>query len=195
MSSLREAVGDAAVALVCSSSTGPDDSCVDLLSTTAPRTTALWVTYTRPPSACLDHFRAAGSSGSLSVIAVGDMPTDVPDSEAVTVKSVSTPDDLTGLGITLSQALSTHEDAVVCFDSLTALLQYVETERAYEFLNALTGHLYAADARAHFHLDPAVHDTRTVDALASLFDVVVEAEDGGWSARHRKLLQERSRKI
>mgnify|MGYP000591950780 CR=1 FL=1 len=117
------------------------------------------------------------------------MPTETETADDVTVKSVSTPDDLTGLGITLSQALSTHEDAVVCFDSLTVLLQYVDTETAYEFLNALTGHLYAADARAHFHLDPAAHDTQTVDALASLFDAIVEAEGEAWSARRRELLQ------
>lgn len=189
MSTLREAVGDATAALVCASSMGSEESCLDLLSTTAPETTVLWVTYSRSPSDCVERFRATGAPGSLSVIAVGDMSTDVPDGDDVTVKSVSTPDDLTGLGITLSQALSTHDDAVVCFDSLTVLLQYVDTETAYEFLNALTGHLYAADARAHFHLDPAAHDSRTVDALASLFDAIAEPEDGEWSARHRPLLQ------
>lgn len=189
MRTLRDAVGDATSVLVCTSSMGPEDSCVELLSTTTPETTVLWVTYSRPPSDCIEAFREADASGSLSVIAVGDMPTETDAADDVTVKSVSTPDDLTGLGITLSQALSTHEDAVVCFDSLTVLLQYVETETAYEFLNALTGHLYAADARANFHLDPAAHDTRTIDPLASLFDAIVEREDGEWSVRRRKLLQ------
>jgi len=189
MSTLRAAVGDATSALICTPSMGSGEDCVELLSATTPETTVLWVTYTRPPSACVEAFRAVDASGSLSVIAVGDMPTETETADDVTVKSVSTPDDLTGLGITLSQALSTHEDAVVCFDSLTVLLQYVDTETAYEFLNALTGHLYAADARAHFHLDPAAHDTQTVDALASLFDAIVEPEGEAWSARRRELLQ------
>lgn len=190
MSTLGEALSGTTSALVCAPSMGSENSCVDLLSTTTPETTVLWVTYTRPPSVCIDRFRAADASGSLSVIAIGDMPTLTPDADDVTVRSVSTPDDLTGLGITLSQALSTHEDAVVCFDSLTVLLRYVDTETAYEFLNVLTGHLYAADARAHFHLDPTTHDTRTVDALASLFDAIVEREDDAWSVRRRRLLQE-----
>ena len=189
MSTLREAVGDATSALVCPSSMGSADSCVDLLSATMPETTVLWVTYTRPPSACIETFRAADVSGSLSVIGVGDMPTETVEADDVTVKSVSTPDDLTGLGITLSQTLSAHEDAVVCFDSLTTLLQHVDTETAYEFLNVLTGQLHAADASAHFHLDPAAHDSRTVDALTSLFDAIVEGEAGSWSARRRQLLQ------
>lgn len=190
MSTLREAVGDAASALVCTSSMDPEDGCVDLLSATGPETTVLWVTYSRPPSVCVDIFRTADARGSLSVIAVGDMPTETVAADDVTVTSVSTPDDLTGLGITLSQALSTHENAVVCFDSLTVLLQYVDVERAYEFLNALTGQLYAAEGRAHFHINPAAHDTQTVDALASLFDAIAECEDGDWSARRRPLFQE-----
>jgi len=190
MSELRAAVGDATAALVCASSMGPEDGCLELLSAATAETTVLWVTYTRSPSDCLEHYREAGAAGSLSVIAVGDMSTDTPDVADVTVKSVSTPDDLTGLGITLSQALSTHEDAIICFDSLTVLLQYVDHETAYEFLNAVTGHLYAADARAHFHLDPAAHDSQTVDALASLFDVIVERNDGEWSARRRRLLHQ-----
>ena len=190
MSTLREAVGDVPVALVCAPSMGSEDGCVELLSAATAETTVLWVTYTRPPRDCIEQYRAVGAPGSLTVIAVGDMPTDAPaDAGDVTVKSVSTPDDLTGLGITLSQALSTHEDAIVCFDSLTVLLQYVDHETAYEFLNAVTGHLYAADARAHFHLDPNAHEARTVDALASLFDAIVERRDGDWSARRRKLLQ------
>ncbi|MFC6756790.1 MULTISPECIES: DUF7504 family protein [Haloarcula] len=186
MSTLRAAVGDATTALVCTPPMEQGERCVDLLSATTPETMVLWVTYTTPPAACVEQFRADGAAGSLSVIAVGDMPTEAPD--GVTVKTVSTPDDLTGLGITLSQALSTHDDAVVCFDSLTVLLRHVDTETAYEFLNALTGHLYAADARARFHIDPTAHDTQTVDALASLFDAIVEGEDGAWAVRKRRLV-------
>jgi hypothetical protein len=58
------------------------------------------------------------------------------------------------------------------------MLQYVEVETAYEFLHAITGQLYAADARAHFHIDPTAHDRMTVDSIASLFDAVVEFDDG-----------------
>jgi len=39
------------------------------------------------------------------------------------------------------------------------------------------------------HLDPTTHDRETVDALASLFDAVVTADDGDCDVRTRKLLQ------
>ena len=189
MSEFPTSADDATAALVYTSSMGSTDRCSALLSTATEETTILWVTYTTPPSDCIEQYREAGGVGSLSIIAVGDMPTDTHDDATdVAVKSVSTPDDLTGLGITLSQALSTHEDPLVCFDSLSVLLQYVDRETAYEFLNAVTGHLYAADASALFHLDPNAHDTQTVDALGSLFDAIVECEDGEWSVRRERLL-------
>lgn len=189
MSEFPISADDATAALVYTSSMGATDHCSALLSTAAEETTILWVTYTSPPSDCIEQYREAGGSGSLSIIAVGDMPTETPpDAPDVTVKSVSTPDDLTGLGITLSQALSTHEDALVCFDSLSVLLQYVDRETAYEFLNAVTSHLYAGDASALFYLDPSAHETATIDALGSLFDAIVDREDGEWSIRREILL-------
>jgi len=190
MSELPGAVGDAAATLVCTSSMGSGNGCEELLGGATEETDVLWVTYTCSPADCIERWRAAGGTGSLSVIAVGDMPTDtVSDEPDVTVQSVSTPDDLTGLGIILSQALSETDQPVVCFDSLSVLLQYVDHETAYEFLNAVTGHLHAADASAHFHLDTSAHDTQTVDALASLFDAIAERRDGEWTVRRRRLLQ------
>jgi KaiC/GvpD/RAD55 family RecA-like ATPase len=189
MDSLREHVDTATTTLVCVPSMGTESRCADLLAAAGDDSTVLWVSFTRPPSACVEAYRAGyDTDAELSVIAVGDTAPADATPASVTVETVSTPDDLTGLGITLSQALSAHDDVVVCFDSLTVLLQYVDRETAYEFLNAVTGHLYATDATAHFHLDPAALDTETIDALASLFDAVAEREDGEWSVHKRKLL-------
>lgn len=189
MGSLSDRVDDAATTLVCAPSTGSENRCPGFMSAATGHT--MWVTYSRSPSACIEEYRATATaeSESLSVIAVGDMATVESPPDDVTVESVSAPEDLTGLGITLSQLLSDHEQATVCFDSLTVLLQYVDHETAYEFLNAVTGHLYAADASAHFHLDPTAHERREIDALASLFDAIAEWDDGEWSVRKRKLLQ------
>lgn len=196
MSALREVVGDAATTLVCTPSMSSTDGCQSLLSDADEETTVIWVSYTRSPAACAEQYREAmdrdgdrdGDGPSLLVIAVGDTAPDTSEPSGVSVQTVSAAQDLTGLGVTLSQTISAHEDVVLCFDSLTVLLQYVDRETAYEFLNAVTGHLYAADARAHFHLDPTAHDRRTVDALASLFDAFVERDDGEWAVRKRGLL-------
>ncbi|MFC7196871.1 hypothetical protein ACFQL4_23180 [Halosimplex aquaticum] len=128
------------------------------------------------------------TAGHAAVVVVGESPGSKPD--GVTVEHVSSPSDLTGLGIAISELLSEWEDAPrVCVDSLTAMLQYVEAETAYEFLHAITGQLYAANARAHFHIDPSAHDRTTVDSIASLFDAVVKFGDGEPRIRKRHLLQ------
>jgi hypothetical protein len=69
------------------------------------------------------------------------------------------------------------------------MLQYVDVETAYEFLHTITGQLYAADARAHFHVDPTAHDAETVDAIASLFDAVVTLGDADPEIRKRQVLE------
>lgn len=186
MSELREVVGAATSTLVCA----PSDASGwgDLLVGAGPETTVVWVTYTSSPGVCFETYRADGGDWELSVIAVGEeAAASAPD---VPVETVSAREDLTGLGILLSRTLTANDDVIVCFDSLTALLEYVDHETAYEFLNAVTGQLYAADAAAHFHLDPAAHDRQAVGMLASLFDVIVEWDDGDWTVRTRGLLRE-----
>ncbi|WP_435193776.1 DUF7504 family protein [Natronomonas sp. EA1] len=103
----------------------------------------------------------------------------------VKITSVSNPSDLTGLGIKTSQCLSAWEDSdnetVVCFDSLTTLLQFAEVRRVFQFLHVLTKRIDSTGATAHFHMDPEAHDQQTKATLKSLFDVTYElAPDGEW---------------
>lgn len=87
-------------------------------------------------------------------------------------------EDLTGLGITLSELLTADGDirTVVCFDSLTMLLQYIDVETAYQFLHIVTGRIHAVGATGLFHMDPTAHDDQTVAVMTSLFDVVVDLD-------------------
>ncbi|WP_336134944.1 DUF7504 family protein [Natronomonas amylolytica] len=84
------------------------------------------------------------------------------------------PNDLTGQGIAITEALSAGTE--VCFDSLTALLQYADRERSFQFLHSLGERCVDASATIHYHLDPATTDDRTVAALSMLMDAVVDTE-------------------
>lgn len=106
----------------------------------------------------------------------------------VSVASVSDPGDLTGLGIKISQALSSWEDAdndlALCFDSLTTLLQFADVQRVFQFVHVLTQRVESAGARAHFHMDANAHDSQEVATIRSLFDQTYElAADGTWRRR------------
>ncbi|WP_442905065.1 DUF7504 family protein [Haladaptatus sp. ZSTT2] len=184
--SLHSTLADTANILLCTPPMSPaaDDSCMELLTPpTETDVNVLWVAYSRTPDNCLTHWHQHGNTqpADISIINVGDS---VRSASAATggggpgpIQTVASAGDLTGLGIAISNVLSqwaeTDAQTVVCFDSLTALLQYVEPEKAYEFLHVLTGQLFAADAIAHFHISPDAHDDQTVAMLRSLFDAEV----------------------
>lgn len=80
----------------------------------------------------------------------------------------------------MGRVLDTFDDAdrvTLCFDSLTAFLQYVDVADAYRYLHALIERLWSAGAVGHFHVDPGAHGEETLDALTGLFDAVVELGD------------------
>jgi len=87
---------------------------------------------------------------------------------------VSSPRDLVGLWVTISlyveELAARGERTTLCFDSLTALLESVTSERAYRFVRLLLGRLRRANAASHFHLDPDGIDSGTVANFRSLFD-------------------------
>lgn len=157
---------------------GGDDTCQSLLTGGVQEPNVLYVSYTQQASACVQQWEESGAdAGNLGVITVGDASPETDRGDVVT-ENVSTPSDLTGLGIAIGQYLSEwDEPVVICFDSLTSMLQYVDFETAYEFLHAITGQVYAAGARAHFHIDPSAHSEQRVAGMTSLFDAKVAVDD------------------
>lgn len=164
------------------------DFCTTSLLAGADNPNVLFVSYTRRATDCVEQV-ADGSVGSIGVITVGDATSTVED-RSVTVERIATASDLTGLGIKIDEFLTTWDSPVhVCFDSLTSMLQYVDYQRAYEFLHAVTGKVHAADARAHFHMDPSAHDSEVVAGISSLVDARVTLENDDYTVQRRKLLE------
>jgi hypothetical protein len=100
----------------------------------------------------------------------------IQDSTADTVVTVT---DLAALGSTISKRLfdGTPETTrcVVCFQSLTELLEYNALEDVFQFLHLLTHQVRSTDAVAHFYLDPTVHDDEMIRTIKALFDTVVSS--------------------
>ncbi|WP_225336489.1 DUF7504 family protein [Halomicrobium urmianum] len=111
--------------------------------------------------------------------------------ESASVRTVSDPSNLTKLGIEITSALdeltAAEEDRrlVVCFRSLSPLLQYVSREELFKFVHLLADEFARTGAIAHFHMDPTAHDEQTVATFLHLFDGVVERDDGAWELRTR----------
>lgn len=145
---------------------------------------ALGVTYTQSPTDWLVRWRTESDVDRGAVVAVGEVGgSDTPQlPEGWRGERVTAPADLSGTGIALTNALADLEPlgpTAVCFDSVTALLQYAEVQSVFRFLHAVTGRVSNTDAVAHYHLDPAAHDDQTVATVRTLFDAVAQADARG----------------
>jgi len=180
--------GYTANALVHKPASPPEtDVCERLISVFEP-VNVLGVAIQHDPSyyirLCRDH-----QDLDPSRLAVVDVtPADNgPSYDDVTVKTVPDPQDLTGLGISVTQlvkqAARSDRPTVVCFDSLTPLLQYVDMDRCYRFLDMTTNRLSQVCAVSHAHVNPRAHDTQEIEQLSSAFDTVITSSGDGWSVR------------
>lgn len=176
-----------------------DAACADLLSVPSPADTdVLLVSLAGSPDDRIERWRSHADSvapAKLAVVVAGEparsaagaSPSD--DGTIPRVTTVSSPGDLSGLGIEISEQLEAWGDdgnrTVVCFHTLTTLFQYVDLEPAFQFLHVLTARVRIADARAHYHVDPAAHDDRELNTMRTLFDAVVEPSADGWTVRTR----------
>jgi len=164
------------------------DTCTDLLVDGASAPHVLFVTYTRRVDDCVEQVDDERVE-TVGAITVGDAPADT-DDESVSTDRVSTPSDLTGLGIKIDEYLSNRDTPVhICFDSVTSALQYVDYETVYKFIHAMNGKIHAADARAHYHIDPSAHDDEEVAGLVSLFDARLSIADDNPTVEKRKLIE------
>lgn len=184
---------------------GDGEACSSLLSAVPPdRANVLSVTFNQSPDARIEQWRATGGpddAANLGFVVVGDRVRSAavarpaggaePDDLGPTVVSVSSPADLTGIGIKLGNFFdewtSDSNELLLCFHTLTTFLQYADLRSVYQFVHALTGRVRAADGVGHFHLDPTAHDQRTVNTLLALFDAAVEQNgSGGWEVKRRR---------
>lgn len=135
-------------------------------------------------------------SANTRIISVGDFTrsttvhsteSDFPEAP-FQIDTVSEPNNLAELGIRVGEHLSACEgnqnQTIMCFHSLTNLLQNAGLLTVFRFLHVLSGRLSSAGAISHYHMDPSAHDEQTLRTIAPLFDAVIEvSEDGEWAIR------------
>ena len=101
-----------------------------------------------------------------------------------TTEYVSTPADLTGVGIAASGFMQScyHDDerrrARVGLHSLSTLLMYAELRRVYQFVHVLSTRVQSAGFAGAFALDTTPGDAEARQRLLQLFDAAVETREG-----------------
>jgi KaiC/GvpD/RAD55 family RecA-like ATPase len=100
------------------------------------------------------------------------------------VKYASSPVDMTGIGIQLSEFLEEFygsqglERNRVLLYSLSTLLMYSNLQTVFRFLHVFTGRIQSADALGVYVIDSTAHDDQTMNTLSQLFDGVIDVEEG-----------------
>jgi hypothetical protein len=169
-----------------------NEVCETLLAGEPGRHNVLMVTteesITERLQVCRD--RSPGTIEEFVVIAVGGgrqgaEETEVtrsPNGSAVTTHRISSPTNLSRLGIVISQTVSKWDNRdvhqTVCFHTLTHFLNYVETEQLFRFLQTLRGRFQGSDVGAHYHLDPNAFDDAVLGILDPIFDDIVDLTRG-----------------
>ncbi|MEF8820201.1 MAG: recombinase RecA [Haloferacaceae archaeon] len=99
------------------------------------------------------------------------------------VKYTSSPVDMTGIGIKLSETLESFyqehdvDDTRVMVHSLSTLLMYSDLQTVFRFLHVFTGRIQSVDGLGLFCIDSTAHDEQTMNTLKQLFDGIVTTEE------------------
>lgn len=167
------------------------EACLDLLTITEPDNEHVWsLGITLSPNDRVENWEefVGRSPAAFKIISVGEQPQERakevaadygfdPEPNFVTVPSGGA---LMSIGIELTDVLDDWAEAdaetVICFHSVSALLQYRSEERAFQFLDEFTSQVEQAGALAHYHMDPRVHGDATISEAKQLVDAVVEPE-------------------
>lgn len=100
------------------------------------------------------------------------------------IKYASSPVDMTGIGIQLSELLEEFyerqglQNNRVLLQSISTLLMYSDLQTVFRFLHVFTGRIASVDGLGLYTIDPTTHDEQEMNTLKQLFDGVITVEDG-----------------
>jgi KaiC/GvpD/RAD55 family RecA-like ATPase len=96
------------------------------------------------------------------------------------IKRASSPVDLTGIGVKISQFLEDFwmkkkiRKTRLCMVSLSVILMYSNIQTVFRFLHVFTGRVKNAGAIGLYVVEEGMHDKQAIATLKQLFDGVIE---------------------
>jgi len=113
--------------------------------------------------------------------------------EGVSVNQVSSPGDLTGIGIGITKALeglhdSGRERGRLALVSLSTMLTYTDKKTVFKFCHVLSSRLDAAGYIGVFTIDSGAHDKQTIQVIKQAFDGLIDIRDADGGGREARVL-------
>ena len=146
---------------------------------------AVIVTTREPGENVLQWFEYNNLEIPLEHIGIVDCVTKtlgVPTADTVNIKRASSPVDLTGIGVKISQFLEEFwmkkniRKTRLCINSLSTMLMYSNIQTVFRFLHVFTGRVKAAGAIGIYLVEDGMHDDQAIATLKQLFDGVIEVK-------------------
>jgi hypothetical protein len=99
--------------------------------------------------------------------------------DTASVKHISGPVDLTGVGVRVSQFADefSHADMDsyrLCIDSLSTMLMFSSLQTVYRFMHVIAGRVVMQRDLGIYVVDENMHDAQTIATLKQLFNAVLE---------------------
>jgi KaiC/GvpD/RAD55 family RecA-like ATPase len=100
--------------------------------------------------------------------------------ETENIKFASSPLDLTGIGVRISQFFENflmknkNQKIQLHINSLSTILMYSNIQTVFRFMHVFTGRIKAAGALGIFVVESGMHDDPTIATLKQLFDGIIE---------------------
>lgn len=144
---------------------------------------AVIVTTREPGENVIDWFKFNKLEIPLENLGIVDCVTKtlgVPTSDTANIKRASSPVDLTGIGVKISQFLEDFwmkkniRKTRLCINSLSTILMYSNIQTVFRFLHVFTGRVKAAGAIGIYVVEEGMHDEQAIATLKQLFDGVLE---------------------
>ena len=149
---------------------------------------AIIVSTKEPGERVLEWFSQRGLDIPMTHMGVVDCVTrtlGMPAADTQNIRRVSSPVDLTGIGVKISQFFEEfyinkkYERTRMCMNSLSTILMYSNIQTLFRFLHVFTGRVKAANALGIYVVEDEMHDPQTVATLKQLFDGMLEIRSDG----------------
>lgn len=160
---------------------------------------AVFVSSDQNADRLLDQVEALGVSVDLADVYVVDCsgtPGRGAFEETANIEHISSPSDLTGIGIGIAKCTNEIGDDVrnglgVGVLSLSTLHQYASEDRVFNFAHVMTGRIAAAGYLGIWTLDTTSHDEQTINTIRGQFDYVAELHEAESGEREMRILRGR----
>lgn len=163
--------------------TGKEQLAYDVLATGARHDEGVLVATTEASAATVvERLRGTVSEDRLAIVDARGNQRRADAPGEVTVEYASSPSDLTGISIAVTECLAALDRRGVpalrlSFSSVSTLLSYLGPEDVFRFLHVFTAHVERAGVLGVFTCNETAHDDRTLGMVKAAFDGMLQTRE------------------